>query len=156
MKKQFCFFATLFTFFLITSLSVPVQKLHPAVNCNQDTLVTYMDGSFTGQSRAMYTDESYWGKVQISIKNGKFSRIKFMIRDSDLHETFTDQYKVHFKDNAEYMKQCENDWKGVKKYPKRLKKAKNIENVDAITGATWSYHIFKASLEEALNKAKEK
>ena len=32
---------------------------------------------------------------------------------------------------------------------------KEIEKIDAISGATWSYNIFKASVKEALKKAKK-
>jgi len=51
-----------------------------------------------------------------------------------------------------YIDQCRNDWKGVQHYPAELLKKQKIDLVDAVSGATWSYIIFKASVEKALNK----
>jgi major membrane immunogen (membrane-anchored lipoprotein) len=157
MKKFRFFFTVVVVGILITAFSLSTKQVcHTDGNITQDTLVQYRDGIYEGQSRADYTDESYWGKVSITVKNGLFRKVHFVIRDSSLHETFSDQYKVHFKGNPEYMQQCLSDWKGVKKYPKKLKKTRDIRKVDAITGATWSYHIFRASLDEALKKAVKK
>ena len=88
---------------IMMAFSSPDRGHHPADLNIRDSLANYQDGTWEGQSRAMYTDEPYWGKVRVKIKKGKPVRVSFMIRDSALHETFTDQYKVHFKDNAEYM-----------------------------------------------------
>jgi major membrane immunogen (membrane-anchored lipoprotein) len=60
---------------------------------------------------------------------------------------------VHFKDNPVYIKQCRKDSKGVRAYPKKLFKTQDIDQVDAMSGATWSYNIFKASVNEALKNA---
>ncbi len=120
----------------------------------RDTADTYKDGTYVGQSRSLYTEEPYWGKVQITIENGLFTDIKFMIRDSALHETFNDKYASHFAGNEIYIQQTRNDWKGVKTYPENLKSKQQISKVDVISGATWSYNIFKASLQEALKSAK--
>jgi major membrane immunogen (membrane-anchored lipoprotein) len=77
-----------------------------------------------------------------------------MIRDSNLHETFNENYERHFEGNPLYIQQCREDWKGVQRYPKKLAEAQNPDKVDAISGATWSHNIFKASLNEALKSAK--
>ncbi len=113
----------------------------------------YRDGEFEGKSCASYTNEPYWGIVRIKIENGIMSNVLFTIRDSSLHETFSKKYAVHFKDNPVYIQQCRNDSKGVKKYPKKLVSKQVIEEVDAMSGATWSYNIFKASVNEALKSA---
>jgi major membrane immunogen (membrane-anchored lipoprotein) len=110
---------------------------------------------FEAKSQAAYRGEPYWGIARIKIKNGVFSDVNFMIRDSSLHETFNGKYKKHFKGNPVYIKQCRKDWGGVKKYPKKLSKIQDIDKVDAMSGATWSYNIFKASVEEALKNAKK-
>jgi major membrane immunogen (membrane-anchored lipoprotein) len=90
----------------------------------------------------------------LTLKNGEFTAIDFAIRDSSLHETFDGKYEKHFEGNAEYIQQSRNDWKGVQTYPKMLSVKQNINKVDAISGATWSYNIFKASVNEALKNAK--
>ena len=124
------------------------------VSGDQDTLRKYQDGTFSGQSRYRYTDEPYWGTVSVTIKNDLITNVFFSIRDSALHEPFDSIYEKHFQGNDLYIQQCRNDWKGVKSYPGKLIKSQDINKIDVITGATWSCNIFRASLEEALNKAK--
>ena len=119
----------------------------------QDTIVRYHDGIFEGESQHIYKDEPYWGKVQIRIEKGQLTSVRFTIRDTSLHETFNQFYEKHFEKIPEYVEQCRNDWKGVQSYPARFLEKQNIDKVDATTGATWSYNIFKASADSALKKA---
>jgi major membrane immunogen (membrane-anchored lipoprotein) len=140
---------------LILASSSYTGKDH-GLNMVQDTPVKYRDGIYSGQSRYTYTDEPYWGSIRIRIEKGSFTGIDFMIRDSSLHETFNKKYKKHYKGNPEYIQQVKNDWKGVQVYPKRLMKTQDVNKTDAISGATWSYNIFKASAEDALKKAVER
>jgi major membrane immunogen (membrane-anchored lipoprotein) len=132
------------------------QDLDSNENTFQDNIIKYNDGTYEGLSQHTYTNEPYWGKARIIIDKGKINGINFMIRDSNLHETFSKKYKKHFKGNMEYIQQCLNDWKGVKTYPKKLLGSQNINKIDALSGATWSYNIFKASAGEALKKAEVK
>lgn len=118
----------------------------------QDTLLNCPDGNYSGQSRSLYVDEPYWGSVRFTLKNGQYTGISFIIRDSSLHEAFDSVYEKHFQGNDLYIQQCRNDWKGVQTYPKKLIEIQDISKVDATTGATWSYNIFKASVQNALNK----
>jgi len=113
----------------------------------------YKDGDYEGKSRAIYTDEPFWGIVRIKIENGIYSEVTFIIRDTSLHESLNKKYAVHFKDNPVYVQQCKKDSKGVKAYPKELVKEQDIDKVDAMSGATWSCNIFKASVNEALKNA---
>jgi major membrane immunogen (membrane-anchored lipoprotein) len=114
---------------------------------------TYKDGIYSGESKSKYTDESFYGKVNITIHNDSIIKVSFLIRDSANHETFDSNYEKHYTGNEVYIEQCRNDWKGVKLYPDVLLKTQNIEKVDAFTGATWSNNIFKASVKEVLKKA---
>lgn len=120
----------------------------------QDSTVKYKDGTYFGQSRAKYTYEPYWGCVHLTLKNGLITDIRFVIRDSNLHETFDGNYEKHFEGNPEYIQQSRNDWKGVQGYPRSLTDKQDINKIDAVSGATWSYNIFKASVNEALKNAK--
>jgi major membrane immunogen (membrane-anchored lipoprotein) len=122
----------------------------------QDTLQNYPDGNYSGQSRSVYIDEPYWGSVRFTLKNGHYTGISFIIRDSSLHEAFDSIYEKHFLGNDLYIQQCRNDWKGVQTYPGKLVETRNINKIDAVTGATWSFNIFKASLIDALSKAGKK
>jgi len=116
----------------------------------------FKDGKYNGLSRAIYTYEPYYGHTQIIIENGKIIEVDFFIRDSLKQEPFDDKYEKYFAGNDVYIQQCRNDWKGVQSYPDSLLKHQDIHKVDVITGATWSYNIFKASAQEALTRAVEK
>jgi major membrane immunogen (membrane-anchored lipoprotein) len=115
----------------------------------------YKDGIYSGISRSHYTDEPYFGISHITIEKGRITDVRFFIRDSSRHELFDAFYEKHFSGNDEYIQQCRNDLKGVSSYPDSLMKYQDSEKVDAISGATWSYNIFKASVEEALASAKK-
>lgn len=139
-------------YFLLASLTVMLSTT--AYSQTQDSTIKLKDGTYSGQSRAKYIYEPYWGSVHLTIKNGSVSDIRFVIRDSNLHETFDGNYEKHFEGNAEYIKQSRNDWKGVQSYPNIFSEKQDINKVDAISGATWSYNIFKASVNDALKNAK--
>lgn len=120
----------------------------------QDTIKKYRDGVYEGKSQDIYTDEPYWGIVRLTVKDGSFSEVKFIMRDSALHEPFDGRYERHFAGNPEYIQQSRNDWKGVQTYPEKLKGTRSIESVDAMSGATWSYNIFKATVKDALKNSR--
>jgi major membrane immunogen (membrane-anchored lipoprotein) len=114
----------------------------------------YKDGNYNGSSRSVYTDEPYYGYAKIVIENAKIIKVEFRVRDSLKHEYFDDKYEKYFADNEEYIRQCRNDWKGIQSYPDSLLKYQDLNKVDVISGATWSYNIFMASVREALSSAK--
>lgn len=120
---------------------------------DKNNMFPYRDGTYAGMSQSVYTQEPYWGKVQLTIENGLYKDLKFGIRDSSLHETFNLDYAKHFAGNDVYIQQTKNDWNGVKNYPAKFIEKQDIDKVDAVSGATWSYNIFKASLLDALGKA---
>jgi uncharacterized protein with FMN-binding domain len=155
MKKcrLYTFISFLVMFSGISCLS-SAQDFKTADKISKDSLSKYRDGTYHGQSRASYTGEPYWGSVQITLKNGFFTNVIFTIRDSALHETFDGNYEKHFYGNPVYIRQSRNDWNGVQAYPKKLSELQDINKVDAISGATWSYNIFRESVNEALRKAK--
>lgn len=151
-KTEAFFFVMLFTLFLSTSIFSQDLKLQDKTL--QDTTVRYKDGAYEGNSRSKYIYEPYWGSVHFTLKNGLFTDINFVIRDSNLHEMFDEKYEKHFEGNAGYIQQSRNDWNGAQTYPKKLSETQDINKIDAISGATWSYNIFRASVNEALKNAK--
>jgi major membrane immunogen (membrane-anchored lipoprotein) len=142
MKKRIVFFLVAILF----SVSAFSQM--------QDSVIKYKDGTYFGQSRAKYIYEPFWGKVHLTLKNGMITACRFAIRDSNLHETFDGNYEKHFAGNDVYIQQSRNDWKGVQGYSAKMADKQDINKIDAISGATWSYNIFKASVNEALKNAK--
>jgi major membrane immunogen (membrane-anchored lipoprotein) len=151
-KAAICFMILLSTFFL--SNSVFSQDVKSVEKTKTDATVSYKDGTYEGMSRAKYVYEPFWGKARLTVKDGAVTYISFVIRDSNLHETFDGNYEKHFIGNNEYIQQSRNDWKGVQNYTNKLSEKKDINKVDAVSGATWSYNIFKASVNEALKNAK--
>ena len=115
----------------------------------------YKDGYYSGISRAKYTNEPYYGHSKITIQNGIITEIDFSVRDSVRHEYFNNNYEKYFAGNNEYIQQCRNDWKGIQSYPDSLLKYQDPEQVDVISGATWSYNLFKASVQQALSSARK-
>ena len=113
----------------------------------------YKDGTYIGSSRAKYTNESYYGFAEIMVENGKLIKVDFFVRDSSKHVDFNETYEKYFAGNDEYIQQCRNDWKGIQSYPDSLLKYQDLDQVDVISGATWSYDIFKASAQIALSAA---
>lgn len=134
---------------LLLSKSVTAQDFIP-----KDSSIILKDGTYTGTSRASYTYEPYWGKVTVTVKNNSVTDVRFGIRDSNLHENFDGNYEKHFTGNEVYIQQSRNDWKGVQTYSAKLSEKHDINKVDAVSGATWSYNIFKASVNEALKSAR--
>ncbi len=106
-------------------------------------------------SRGSYTLMSLTGGMSgLRLENGRYTTINFFIRDSNLHEQFDGYYENHFQGNELYIQQCRNDWKGVQSYPGKLIEIQKVDKLDAVSGATWSFNIFKASVKDALAKAK--
>jgi major membrane immunogen (membrane-anchored lipoprotein) len=124
------------------------------MSCHRTVGPSYQDGTYTGESQSSYTAESYYGITTITIKDGVITNVKFKVLDKAKNEIFDEKYENHFKDIPEYIQQCRNDWQGVQTYPGRLLKVQDINKVDAITGATWSYNLFRASLLAALAEAR--
>lgn len=155
MKKLTISFVLVLVVTIIVTSSFNIPKdIKTKDTVLQDTSSIYKDGSYEGRSRSFYTDEPYWGIARITLKNGSLTGINFMIRDSNLHETFNENYEKHFEGNPVYIQQSRNDWKGVQAYPKKLSETQNVNKIDAISGATWSYNIFRASVNEALKNTK--
>ena len=110
------------------------------------------DGEYNGTSRSIYIEEPFYGHALLTIEKGRIVKVDFCVRDSDKHVTFDGEYEKYYAGNDLYVQQCRNDWKGIQAYPDSLLKYQDLSKVDAISGATWAYNIFSASVKEALNK----
>jgi uncharacterized protein len=129
------------------------QALNIPVTAQSDDVPFYRDGYYVGRSRGDYIYEPYWGICRLKVEKGIFTEVNFMIRDSSLHEIFDEQYEKHFADKPEYIQQSRNDWAGVQAYPEKLSEKQDTNKLDAISGATWSYNIFRASVSDALKNS---
>jgi len=126
------------------------------LSCHRTGGLIYRDGTYKGESQSIYTTESYYGLTTIVIKNDVITAVQFMVLDKEKKEIFDEKYENHYKDIPEYIQQCRNDWQGVQTYPDQFLQVQDINKVDAVTGATWSYNLFRASLLAALAEARIK
>lgn len=138
------YFITWILFFIAATTTQSVDSKGGTIKLN--------DGTYLGSSTAQYTNEPYIGKTTIVIDKNKIVKVEFQIIDTTANEVFGSDYEKHFPDNELYRQQCRNDWKGVTHYQQELLKKQDIDAVDAVSGATWSYNIFKASVKKALVK----
>jgi major membrane immunogen (membrane-anchored lipoprotein) len=123
------------------------------VSCVEKPSGQYKNGPFIGISRSIYTEQNYFGITKVKISDDKIGEVDFSIIDMENKVFFVEGYEIRFKDNPTYMEQCRNEWKAMNIYPRQLIEKQNIDSVDAIAAATWSYNLFKSSLQEALKKA---
>jgi len=127
-----------------------------AFSFSYNSVAQLVNGTFEGRSHSIYKNEPYKGVTRVTIQNGKIQNVTFQIIDTTKNELFDQNYSSHFPTEPVYQKQCVEDWKGVLNYPKQLLKKQNITDIDAVTGATWSYNMFISSASIALKKAKIK
>lgn len=116
---------------------------------------SYRDGIFRGVTKSIYTAEDFYGDAKITIENNLITKIDFKIIDSALHEVFDSNYENHYVGNPVYIQQCRTNWAALKTFPDTLLKYQDINEVDAVTGATWAHNLFKSSVIAALEQAKE-
>jgi major membrane immunogen (membrane-anchored lipoprotein) len=114
----------------------------------------FKNGVYTGESRSNYTSEPFWGQVTLQIRNDSITLLTFLILDKDKNQVFGPDYEKYFKDNPVYIEQCRNEVKGIKTYTEAFLRTKSMEHLDAVTGATWSYNIFKDAMKATLEKAR--
>lgn len=138
----------------LSLLFLSFQPMTPSIAENPLLLadsVHYPDGIYEGKSRDGYTGEPFWGIVKIKVENGAFATINFKIRDTSIHESVDSMYGIHhYPTFPVYQLQCIKDGNGIKTYPRKLLETQDMDKVDAMSGATWSYNIFKASVKAAL------
>lgn len=113
----------------------------------------YKDGTYEVQTEA--DPEGYFTKANVAIKDGKITSVEWNIYDSNrANRVFDETYEEVFKGQESYQEQCRADLKGAKTYSGKLIDTQNIEEVDAISGATWTNEKFKEVVKIALDKAK--
>ncbi len=71
------------------------------------------------------------------------------------HEFFNGEYEKYLQGMIFIYSNAGTIGRAVRSYPDSLLKYQDINKVDAISGATWSYNIFRASVLEALEQANE-
>ncbi len=153
-------------FIFIACSSRPAEKAQKN-NTVQTSRVEYKDGTYEGKSSL--TSEGYYAKAKVTIKDGKISTVDFDIYDTSvfkvygnskhkdaeellLDETYSNEV---YEEMPLYQKQTENELQGMKLYKHELIKEQNVDEVDAVSGATWSYQLFLETLKDTLKQAEK-
>lgn len=129
----------IFTLFLIFVMSIYL------VSCSSG----YKDGSYKGENVDDENGSSM--QVEITIKDNKIITCTMIARDSEGNV----KDENYGKSAGDIMyKKAQRAVEGMAKYPDLLVETGNIEDVDAVAGATVSGKQFKLAVEDALKKAK--
>jgi len=128
------------------------EKSSEELSTNQS--IEYVDGVYEGQSA--FTSESFYGKAKITINNGQISDVVFNIYDNARDRVLDDNYsKEVYASSPDYQEQTKNELAGIIKYNSGLISKQDVNKVDVISGATWSYNIYKEVLANTLKKAEK-
>ncbi len=107
------------------------------------------DGEYTGSYQA--EDSSSSMTVTLTIKDGEITACEMTAYDK------TGAVKdENYGKNAgeENYKLAQTALKGMKQYPALLVETQNVDDIDAISGASVSLQEFRAAVKDALNSAK--
>lgn len=127
------------------------KKIVTSANTETTTKETkYKDGVYEITTEKDY--ESFYCKAKVTIKNNKITNVEWNIYDGT-NRVFDEKYEEVYAGNAEYQQQCRDDLKGAKTYGPKLVEVQNIQEVDSVSGATWTNGIFKKAISLALKKA---
>jgi major membrane immunogen (membrane-anchored lipoprotein) len=113
----------------------------------------YKDGVYTGRSGE--DDTGAWGEVSLTIGAGKLSACEFITRQKDGSVKDENYGKINGEiSNQDYYDKAQLAVEAMKKYTAEYLKAGNIQDVEAVSGATIAYNQFLEAVEQALEKAK--
>lgn len=108
----------------------------------------YKDGTYSGE---YIDDDKEKAVVEITVKNDKIVDAKFT--EYDQSGNLKDENYGKEGGNASWTA-AQLSLQESAKYPEKLLETQDVEEIDAISGATVSYLRFKLALKEALKKAK--
>ncbi len=115
----------------------------------------YKDGVFEAKSPGPFTSEPYLGDAKIVVQAGKITRIDFHIFNVKYNAVFDEYFEDRYARNYVFLDLCRNEVKGQKAYSAKLLEKQGLSGVDAVSGATWSHELFRASVKAALAKARK-
>lgn len=109
------------------------------------------DGSYTHQSSK--DENGGYSEVTITIEKGKFTTCSQTLFDKD-GKVKDESYGKLLNENL--YKVAQGAIQAAAEYPKKLVEIQDIDQVDAITGATQSHALFVESVKAIIEKATEK
>ncbi|MTI70567.1 MAG: hypothetical protein FH751_09995 [Firmicutes bacterium] len=121
------------------------------IQAKSEKIKSIKDGEYTIQTKKDY--ENYFEILTLTISNGVIEKIKFSIVDGV--KVFNEEYEKVFS-KILYKEQCRKDLAGLKQYVSEVIAKQGMDDIDVITGATWSYdklkYAYDKAIEDALNK----
>lgn len=111
--------------------------------------VASKDGVFEGQ----YVNEKKGGvmKVEVEVKNGEI--VACTMESYDAEGNLKDEY--YGRDSGiENYRRAQNAVEGMKQYPKMLLETQDLDEMDAVSGATVSFAEFGLAVQDALKKGR--
>jgi major membrane immunogen (membrane-anchored lipoprotein) len=119
---------------------------------------SYLDGTYTGQSSVYESDEdddngNGYGVVTITIENGQITGCIYDTYEPD--GTLKDSdYGLQDGEvsNRDYYNKAQKAVAACEKYAESLVETKDIDEVDAVSGATINYNNFKEAVKDALKQ----
>ena len=121
---------------------------------------SYQAGTFPGMSAVIAGDEegngNGYGEVTITIKDNVITACEFKTYEEDGTLKGEDYGMVDGEiKNQDYYNKAQKAIKGSEEYAKNIVNKINPEDVDSISGATYSYNQFTDAVFDALDKAAE-
>ncbi len=119
---------------------------------------TYKDGTYTGKSAVFSDDEegngNGYGEVTITIKDNAVTSCDFKTYEENGTLKGEDYGMVDGEiKNQDYYNKAQKAIKGSEEYAKNIIGKINPDEVDSISGATYSYNQFTDAVYDALDKA---
>lgn len=111
------------------------------------------DGKYAGQSEPE-SDGSY-GTVSFTIKDGKVSDARFVIRDKDgtPHDKNYGLGSSGKPADPAFYQRAQNAIAAEQQYVKEFTETGDQVNIKAVAGGTLSYRLFRSAVEEAIKNA---
>ena len=119
---------------------------------------TYKDGTYTGKS-AVYTGDEEgngngYGEVTITVKDNKITACEFKTYEENGTLKGDDYGKIDGEiKNQDYYNKAQKAIKGSEAYAEAIIGKIKPDEVDSISGATFSYNQFTDAVLDALDKA---
>lgn len=114
----------------------------------------FKDGTYTVKTA---TDvENYYVEATVTIENGKVTVADWTAYDDKAKAPFdAEYYKIFESQGADplYVQQAKDDWSGSRGYAPKFIEEQNVNKVDAVSAATWSFVEFEKVINLALKQA---
>lgn len=119
---------------------------------DQNQKIKYKNGNY--EAKTDLDSDGFYTTAKVKISNNKIADVQWQIIDQN-GRVFDKTYEEVFPDSETYKQQCRNDYKGAITYGPELIKSQDVNKVDLVSGATWSYNKFTKVVSLALKKSEK-